>query len=74
MVPDMLGSYSFLSSLEHHPDDLAPWLYHGTFPSHLEDYLDSGWLGCVLLGDGYCSRDSLYSSNLRGTREAYRSR
>jgi len=57
MVPDVLGSSSFLASPELHLDDDLAGSFYGSFLSHPETNLGFGGLSCILLGDNGLLRD-----------------
>jgi hypothetical protein len=71
VVPNVLGSSSFLASLERHLDHLAPWSVYGAFLGHPVTILGFGELGCVLLGDDGLVQDSVDLSNPRGIGQAH---
>jgi hypothetical protein len=58
VVHDVLGSCSFLVSLERHLNDLAPRSFNGAFFGHIKTDLGFGGLRIVLLKDDGLVRDS----------------
>jgi hypothetical protein len=66
VVPDLLGSCSFLATPERHLNDLAPRSFNGAFLSYIKTDLGFGGLGIVLLEDYVLVRDSTNFSDPRG--------
>jgi len=73
VVPDVLSSCSFLSTLKHHLSDLAPRSFNDAFLGHIETDLSFGGLEIVLLEDDGLVRSSTDFSDPQGIGQSYRS-